>query len=222
MPGTRVRVLLSPERSPDKAIARSSGPTRPRFRPGLDTALWNEPRLVALGRGLSLTERDEELLVVLRLHQAIHHQLYAVRRANLCQHATHQPDLLERLLVKQELLAPGPAANHIDRREDTPIGKLAIQVDLQVARALELFVNHVIHAAAGINEAGGEDRQAAAFLDIARRPEKALRRVECDWVDAAGQRATAWRNVQVIGARQARDAVEQDHDVASTLDEPLR
>ena len=90
--------------------------------------------------------------------------------------------------------------------EDAPLGQLAVEVQLHVAGALELLVDHVVHAAAGIHQAGGDDRQAAAFLDVAGRAEEALGRVEGDRVDTAGERAPAGRHRQVVGAGQAGDA----------------
>jgi hypothetical protein len=47
-------------------------------------------------------------------------------------------------------------------------------VDFHVAGALELLVDHVVHAAAGVDQGGGDDGQRAAFLDVARRTEEAL------------------------------------------------
>jgi hypothetical protein len=49
-------------------------------------------------------------------------------------------------------------------------------VELHVAGALELLVDDVIHAAAGINQAGGDDRQTAAALDVAGSAKEALGR----------------------------------------------
>ena len=56
-----------------------------------------------------------------------------------------------------------------------------------VAGALELFEDHFVHAAAGIDQGGGDDGQRAAFLDIARGAEEALGPLQGVGVDAAGQ-----------------------------------
>ena len=48
--------------------------------------------------------------------------------------------------------------------------------------------------------------------------EEALGRVEGDRVDAARERAAGRRQGQVVGAGEAGDRVEQDHDVAAGLD----
>jgi hypothetical protein len=60
-------------------------------------------------------------------------------------------------------------------------------VDFHVAGALELLVDHVVHAAAGVDEGGGDDGQRAAFLDVARGAEEALRLLQGVGVDTAGQ-----------------------------------
>ena len=42
---------------------------------------------------------------------------------------------------------------------DALIHQFAVQVDFHVARAFELFKDHVVHAAAGIDQGGGDDGQ---------------------------------------------------------------
>ena len=137
------------------------------------------------------------------------------------EHAAHRPHLRSVVLVEQQLLAAGAGAEDVDGREDALLGQLAVEVQLHVAGALELLVDDVVHARAGVDQAGGDDRQAAAVLDVARGAEEALRRVEGDRVDTAGERLARWRQGQVVGARQARDGVEQDDDVAPALDQAL-
>ena len=46
--------------------------------------------------------------------------------------------------------------------------------------------------------------------------------MEGDRIDAARERAAGRREGEVVGAREAGDPVEQDHDVPPALDEPLR
>ena len=74
---------------------------------------------------------------------------------------------------------------------------------------------------AGLDERGGEDRQRAAVLDVARGAEEPLRRVERARVDTAGEDAPAGRGREVVGAAEAGDRVEQDDDVVAQLDQPL-
>src|SRR6185503_21387944 len=76
-------------------------------------------------------------------------------------------------------------------------------------------------ARAGVDQAGGDDRQAAAALDVAGGTEEALGWVEGDRVDATRQRLARRRQREVVGPRQAGYRVEQDHHVAAGLDLPL-
>ena len=59
------------------------------------------------------------------------------------------------------------------------------------------------------------------MLDVPSGAEEAFRGVERDGVHATGQGLAACRQCQVVGTRQARDGVEQDHHVAAGLDLPL-
>ena len=68
-----------------------------------------------------------------------------------------------------------PGAVDVERRVDALLGDAPVEVDFAVAGALELLVDHVVHARAGVDQRGGEDRERAAFLDVARRAEEALR-----------------------------------------------
>ena len=94
-------------------------------------------------------------------------------------------------------------------------------MDFHVAGAFELFVDHVVHAAAGLDKAGGEDGHAAALLGVSGRAEETLGRVEGDGVDAAGEGASTGGKSEVVGSREAGDAVKKDGDVVSGLDQAL-
>ena len=102
--------------------------------------------------------------------------------------------------------------------KDPLLGELPIEDELAVARPLELLVDHVVHARAGIHEARGDDRERATLLDVPGGAEEALRRIKGDRVDAAGKCSSGRRQCEVVGAREARHRVEQDDDVAAGLD----
>ncbi len=70
---------------------------------------------------------------------------------------------------------------------DALVGDLAVEDDFRVTGALELFEDHFVHAAAGVDQRGGDDGQRAAFLDVAGRTEEALRPLQRVGVDTAGQ-----------------------------------
>ena len=69
------------------------------------------------------------------------------------------------------------------RRSD----KFAVENDFRIAGAFEFFENHFVHAAAGIDQSGRDNRERAAFFDIARRAKETLGALQRIGIDAAGQ-----------------------------------
>ncbi len=90
-----------------------------------------------------------------------------------------------------------------------------------VTGALELFEDDFVHAAAGIDQRGGDDGQRSAFLDVTRGAEEALGALQGVGVDTAGEHLARRRHHRVVGAAQTRDRIEQDHDIAAMLDKAL-
>jgi len=62
----------------------------------------------------------------------------------------------------------------IDGRVNTAFRDTAVKMDFHVARPFKFFVNHVVHLGAGFDQRGGDDGQAAAFLDVTRSAKKAF------------------------------------------------
>jgi hypothetical protein len=124
-------------------------------------------------------------------------------------------------LGEEQLFLARRALVDVEAREDALLHQLAIQVDLAVARALELLEDDLVHARARVDERRRDDGERAALLDVARGAEEALRLVQRVRVDAAGEDLAARRDDGVVGAREARDRVEEDHHVALVLDEAL-
>ena len=77
-------------------------------------------------------------------------------------------------VISSSLRVPGTV--DVDGGEYALLGDAPIQMDLAVAGTLEFLVDHVVHLRAGIDQRGGEYREAAALLDVARRAEEALGR----------------------------------------------
>ncbi len=90
-----------------------------------------------------------------------------------------------------------------------------------VAGALEFLVDHVVHARTGFDQRGRDDGQRAAFLDVTGGAEEALRTLQRVGVHTAGQDLARCRDHGVVGARQAGDRVQQDHDVLLHFDQAL-
>jgi hypothetical protein len=95
------------------------------------------------------------------------------------------------------------------------------RADFRVARTLELFEDHFVHTAAGIDQRRRDDRQRAAFLDVARGAKEALRPLQGIGIDAAGQHLAGGGHHGVVGAAQAGDRIEKDDNVAAMLDQAL-
>src|SRR5690606_34300979 len=130
----------------------------------------------------------QELGVVVSAGQAVQQTLRGFRGvggvgADHRGHAAYQPDLAQRLGVEEQLLAPGAAAGDVDGREDAPFGQTPIQVQFHVTGALELLVDDLVHAAAGVYQTGRDDGEATAFVRVAGGAEEALGRVERYRVD---------------------------------------
>src|SRR6266571_4151577 len=177
-------------------------------------ASWLAPDVGAL-------DLPQELLVGLGGAHLVDHQLQRLRGLQRTEDPAQLPGHDQLLVSEQQLLLAGRGTVHVQCREDATLGELAVQPDLHVPGGLELLEDDLVHARAGVHQRGRQDRQRAAVLDVAGRSEEALGRVQRRGVDTAGQDLAAGRGGQVVGARQAGDAVEQDHHVLAVLDQTL-
>src|SRR6266542_679631 len=177
-------------------------------------ASWLAPDVGAL-------DLPQELLVGLGGAHLVDHQLQRLRGLQRTEDPAQLPGHDQLLVGEQQLLLAGRGAVHVQCREDATLGELAVQPDLHVPGGLELLEDDLVHARAGVHQRGRQDRQRAAVLDVAGRSEEALGRVQGRGVDTAGQDLAAGRGGEVVGARQAGDAVEQDHHVLAVLDQTL-
>jgi PAS domain S-box-containing protein len=71
--------------------------------------------------------------------------------------------------------------------------------------------------AAGVDQRGGHDRQRSAFFHLAGRAEEPLGVLQGIRVQAAGEDLAGLLAFRVPGPRQARDGVQEDHDVVPVL-----
>lgn len=106
--------------------------------------------------------------------------------------------------------------------EDAAVGQAAIEPELHVARALELFEDDLVHLGPRFDQSRCEDGEAAAAFDVAGGAEEALGRIEGGRIDAAREDAPARRLREVVGARQTGERIEQDHHIGTVFDEALR
>ena len=122
---------------------------------------------------------------------------------------------------QQQFVLARAGAVDIDGREDALVHQPPVEIDFHVAGAFELFEDHVVHAAAGIDQRGGDDRERAAFFDVARGGEEPPRALQGVGVDTAGKHFARRRRDGVVGAPQTRERIEQDHHVALVLHQAL-
>ncbi len=132
------------------------------------------------------------------------------------------PHAVQFLGRHQQLFLTRSGAVDVNRGKDALVHQAAIEIDFHVAGAFELFEDDVVHAAAGVNQCGGDDGERAGFFDVARGGEETARPLQGVGVNTAGKHLAGRRRDGVIGARETRDRIEQDHDVALVLDEALR
>ena len=154
--------------------------------------------------------------------QLVDQELEPVHRAHRHQDAAQHPHLRQHRLVDQELFLARAGLGDVEGREGALVGDLAVEHDFGIAGALELLEDHLVHARAGVDERRRDDGERAALLDVARGAEEALGPLQRVGVDAARQHLAGARHHRVVGAREPRDRIEQDDDVALVLDEALR
>src|SRR5271166_4103759 len=126
------------------------------------------------GRPALCVHRFEEVCVRLGLAQFPEQELDRVNGAHRVEDAAQHVHFLENVRRHEQFLLPGPGPCDIHGREGALVGDFAVEDDLGVPGALELFEDDFVHARTGIDERGGDDRQRAAFFDIPRRAEETL------------------------------------------------
>ena len=129
----------------------------------------------------------EEFAVGLGVAQLVEQEVDRIHRSHRIEDTAQHIHLLQLLLLGEQLFLAGAGAGDVDRREGALVGHLAVEDQFRVTGALELFEDDFVHAAAGIDQRRGDDRQRSAFLDIARGAEEALRPLQRVGVDTAGQ-----------------------------------
>src|SRR5690606_27332499 len=94
------------------------------------------------------------------------------------------PKNIEMMFRNEQFFFPGSGTADVDGRENSPFRQRTIQMKFHIARSFKFLVNHVVHPRTGINERRCQNRQAAAFFNIAGRSEEPFRTVECRRVNS--------------------------------------
>ena len=93
----------------------------------------------------------EELGVALRIAQLVEQEVDGIHRAHRVQNPPQNVHFLEDRRIGEELLLARAGPRDVDRRECALVGNLAVKDQFRVAGALELFEDHFIHSATGID-----------------------------------------------------------------------
>src|SRR2546430_17251841 len=125
-------------------------------------------RALRPGRG-RLGDLGEELVVALGRADLVDEQLEALALLEGVQHPAQLPDLLELVAVEEQLLVTRARRLDVDRRVNPPLRQAPVEPELHVPGALELLEDHLVHAAAGLDERGAHDRQRTALFHVAGR-----------------------------------------------------
>ena len=79
-------------------------------------------------------------------------------RLHLGECFSDRPDSIEFFLRHKQILTTGTGLVDVDRREDTLLGKLSVEVDFHVAGAFEFLEDNFVHSGTGLDERGRYDR----------------------------------------------------------------
>src|SRR5690606_33643603 len=169
-------------RGPQTTTSASTGPVRS-GAPG-DADVQAAPRSAR-----PESELLEELVVVRVATQALDQGLHGLDRLHVEEHAAQLLHLVVLALGEELLLLARARLRDVDRGEDALLGQVAVEGDLAVTGALELLEDHLVHAAAGVDERGADDGERAGLLGGAGGAEEALGTLEGAAVHAAGERA---------------------------------
>ena len=95
--------------------------------------------------------RSQKLGVRLCLLESFEHHFHLLDGRKRIQHAAHDPDAGQIFLADEQLFFARSGSLQVDGREKSLVAEPAIQMNLGVARAFELFKDHVVHARAGVD-----------------------------------------------------------------------
>src|SRR3989442_5337419 len=120
--------------------------------------------------------RTQKFHVGLRFRQPADQQLHGLDRREWAQDLAQHPHAAQLIWWQKQFVLTRARALNVDSRKNALIGKAAVKIDFHVAGALELFEDDIVHAAARIDQRGGDDGERAALFHVARSGEEADRK----------------------------------------------
>src|SRR5215210_1082277 len=166
-------------------------------------------------------ELAQELGVCTGLFELLDQKLYLLARVEGVEDATDLPDPLGLGRLHEQLFLTRRGVLDVDGGVDSAVRQLPIELELHVAGTLELLEDDLVHPAPRLDERGRQDGKGATVLDVARRPDELLGRIERHRVDTTGENTARGGSGEVVGPGEPGYAVEQDYDVLPLLDQAL-
>src|SRR5579859_8260178 len=121
------------------------------------------PELVFSGRR---GHRTQKFRVGLRFCEAAKQKLHGFDGRERAQNFAEDPNAAELVRREEQLVLTSAGALNVNGREDALIGEAAVEIDFHVAGTFELLEDDIVHAAAGVNQSGGDNGERAAFFDV--------------------------------------------------------
>jgi hypothetical protein len=104
-----------------------------------------------------LIHRVEEILVGLRILHLVEQEFHCIDGAHLHEDPAEHPHFAELALFNEQFFLTRARFANVERGEDALVRNLTVENDFAVASAFELFKDHFIHSAAGIDQRGRDD-----------------------------------------------------------------
>ena len=102
--------------------------------------------------------RKHKFLVILGSCKQIDDLIYRIIRTYAVDRLTDRVDRIHLFLGEQQVFTTRTGLRNIDGREDTALGKLAVQYQFHVTGTFEFLVHHIIHLRAGFDQGRRKDR----------------------------------------------------------------
>jgi len=137
------------------------------------------------------------------------------------QQLAQNPDLLQHIGLDEHLLFAGARPVDVNGGVDPLLCQTPLEVHLHIARALELLVDHLVHARASLNQRRGDDGERAALFNVSCCAKEPLGPVQGVGIHTSGEHLARGGHHRVVGPGQTRDGVEQNDHILLVFDQAL-
>lgn len=119
----------------------------------------------------------------MRILQLLTHKLHGFDRIHVGEVLAQDPHTVQRGLVLQQVVATGTAGHDVHGGEYALVGQAAIELQLHIARTLELFEYHLVHLRTRVGQRRGQNGETTAVFDVASGTEEAFRLLQGIGID---------------------------------------